>query len=84
MLRNSEVTAVCGRDVAGFSARGAIVEAVGAEPDVVLAFTDSAILHAGAALFRLITHHANDGSRHGSLQRKLYLTSLACGKVSVF
>ena len=57
------------------------MEPVCAEAYVVLAFADGAILLAGAMLFRLVAHHANDGTGHGSLQGKLYLTMATPGKV---
>jgi hypothetical protein len=46
----------------------------------MLALADGAILFARAALFRLVAHHANDGTGHGSLQGKLYLTMTMRGK----
>jgi hypothetical protein len=49
----------------------------------VLAFADGAILLAGAILFRLIAHDAYDGTGHGSLQGKLYLTMAMRGKACV-
>jgi len=49
----------------------------------MLALADGAILFAGAILFRLIAHHADDRTGHGSLQGKLYLTMAMRGKASV-
>jgi hypothetical protein len=49
----------------------------------VLAFADGAILLAGAMFFRLVAHHAYDGTGHGSLQGKLYLTMATRGKARV-
>jgi len=34
-------------------------------------------------LLRLVAHHANDGTGHGSLQGKLYLTIATRGKASL-
>jgi hypothetical protein len=49
----------------------------------VLAFADGAVLFAGAVLLRLVAHHANDGTGHGSLQGKLYLSMATRGKASL-
>ena len=59
------------------------MEAVCAQAYVVLAFADGAILLAGAMFFRLVAHHADDGTGHGSLQGKLYLTMATRGKARV-
>jgi hypothetical protein len=70
-------------NVAGFPAIRAVVETIHAETHVVLAFADGAIFLAGATLFRHITHHAKDGTGHGSLQGKLYLSMATRGKARV-
>jgi hypothetical protein len=49
----------------------------------MLALADGAILLAGAILFRLVAHYADDGTGHRSLQGKLYLTMAMRGKASV-
>jgi hypothetical protein len=59
------------------------MEPVCAEAHVVLAFANGAILLAGAMFFRLVTHHADDGTGHRSLQGKLYLTMATRGKAHV-
>ena len=46
----------------------------------MLTFADGAVLLAGAALFRHVAHRAKDGTGHGSLQGKLYLTMARRGK----
>src|ERR1700694_3591755 len=81
MLLASAATVDRQGNVARFPAIGTIVEPVCAQTHVVLAFADRAVLFAGAALFRLVAHHANDGTGHGSLQGKLYLTMATPGKV---
>jgi hypothetical protein len=83
MLFASAVTGVRQGNVAGFPAIRTVVEPVCAHAHVVLAFADGAVLLAGAMLFRLITHRANDGTGHESLQRKLYLTMATRGKARV-
>src|SRR6266849_2097481 len=83
MLFASAVTGVRQGNVAGFPALGTIVEPVRAHADVMLAFADGAVLLAGAMLFRLITHRADDGTGHESLQGKLYLTMAMRGKARV-
>src|SRR5258708_25233758 len=84
MLFASAATRVRQGNVAGFPAIRTIVEPVCAHAHVVLAFADGAVLLAGAALFRLVAHHANDRTGHGSLQGKLYLTMATRGKARVF
>src|SRR5712664_641722 len=83
MLFASAVTGVRQGNVAGFPAIRTVVEPVCAHAHVVLAFADGAVLLAGAMLFRLITHRANDGTGHESLQGKLYLTMATRGKARV-
>jgi hypothetical protein len=80
MLFASAATGVRQGDVAGFPAIRTIVQTVSAHAHVVLAFADGAVLFAGALLFRLVAHHAKDGTGHGSLQTKLYLTMATRGK----
>jgi hypothetical protein len=77
----SAATGIRQGNVAGFPAIRTVVQPVSAHAYVVLAFADRAVLFAGAALFRLVAHHANDGTGHGSLQGKLYLTMATPGKV---
>ena len=55
------------RDVTSFAAVRAIVETIGAKADVVLAFADSAVLFAGAALFRQVALRAMGRTLHGGL-----------------
>jgi hypothetical protein len=81
-LLASAVTGVRQGNVAGFPAIGTIEEPVCAHAHVVLAFANGAVLLAGAMLFRLVTHRAHDGTRHGNLQGKLYLTLAMRGKAS--
>ena len=69
-------------DVAGFPAIWTVVESVAAHAHIVLAFADGAVLFAGAILLRFVAHHANDGTGHGSLQGKLYLSMARRGKAS--
>jgi hypothetical protein len=83
MLLASVATGVRQGNIAGLPAIRTIVEPVCAEAYVVLAFADGAILLAGAMFFRLVAHHADDGTGHGSLQGKLYLTMARRGKVRV-
>ena len=84
MLFASAATRVRQGNVAGFPAIRTIVEPVCAHAHVVLAFADGAVLLAGAALFRHVAHCAKNGSGHGSLQGKLYLTMATRGKARVF
>src|SRR6266404_632954 len=83
MLFASVATGVRQGNVAGFPAIRTVVESICAHAHVVLAFADGAILLAGAALFRHIAHRAKDGTGHGSLQGKLYLTMARRGKAGV-
>src|SRR5712664_4675464 len=83
MLFASASTGVRQGHVAGFPAIRTVVEPVRRQAHVVLAFADDAVLLAGAALFRHVAHRAMDGTRHGSLQGKLYLTMAMCGKTRV-
>src|SRR5258708_14056189 len=84
MLFASAATGVRQGNVAGFPAIRTVVEPVCAHAYVVLALADGAVLLAGAVLFRLVAHHANDRTGHGSLQGKLYLTMATRGKARVF
>src|SRR5216683_6909267 len=84
MLFASASTGVRQGHVAGFPAIRTVVEPVCAHAHVVLAFADDAVLLAGAALFRHVAHRAMDGTGHGSLQGKLYLTMARRGKARVF
>src|SRR5260370_35569139 len=83
MLFASVATGVRQGHVAGFPAIRTVVEAVCAQAHVVLTFANGAVLLAGAALFRHVAHRAKDGTGHGSLQGKLYLTMATCGKTRV-
>ena len=83
MLLASVATVVGQGNIAGFPAIRTVVEAVCAQAYVVLAFADGAILLAGAMFFRLVAHHADDGTGHGCLQGKLYLTMATRGKARV-
>src|SRR5258706_15405277 len=84
MLFASVATGVRQGNIASFPAIRTIVESVCAQAHVVLPFADGAILFAGAIFFRLVAHYADDGTGHGSLQGKLYLTMVTCGKARVF
>src|ERR1700730_285278 len=84
MLLASVATGVRQGNIAGFPAIRTVVEPICAQAGVVVAFADGAILLAGAMFFRLIAHHADDGTGHGSLQGKLYLTMATPGKACVF
>ena len=84
MLFASVATSVRQGNIAGFPAIGTVEEAVCAQAYVMLAFADGAVLLAGAALFRHVAHCAKNGTGHGSLQGKLYLTMAMRGKASVF
>jgi hypothetical protein len=64
ILLGSVGTGIRKRDVAGFPAIRAIIEAVRGQPDVVLPFADGAIFFAGAVFFRLFAHGADDGTGH--------------------
>jgi hypothetical protein len=75
MLLASAATGVRKRNVAGFPAIRTIVQTVRGQTNVVLTFADGAVFLASTALFRLVAHRADDGTGHGSLQGKLYLTS---------
>jgi hypothetical protein len=83
MLLASVATGVRQGNIAGFPAIRTVVEPIGAEAYVVLALADGAILLAGAMFFRLVAHHADDRTGHGSLQGKLYLTMATRGKARV-
>jgi hypothetical protein len=80
---DSASTGVRQGNVAGFPAIWTVVEPVGTHANVVLAFADGAILLAGAMLLGFVAHNANDGTGHGSLQGKLYLSMAMRGKASV-
>src|SRR5258708_9541675 len=84
MLFAAAATRVRQGNVAGFPAIRTIVEPVCAHAHVVLAFADGAVLLARAALFRYVAHCAKNGTGHGSLQGKLYLTMATRGKARVF
>src|ERR1700674_50741 len=83
MLFASMATGVRQGNVAGFPTIRTVVEAVSSQAHIVLAFADSAVLLAGAALFGHVAHHAKDRTGHGSLQGKLYLTMARRGKKRV-
>src|SRR5258708_36899245 len=84
MLFASAATRVRQGDVAGFPAIRTEIEPIGTHAHVVLAFADGAVLLAGAALFRHVAHCAKNGTGHGSLQGKLYLTMATPGKACLF
>src|SRR6266851_5338284 len=84
MLFASVATGVRQGHVAGFPAIRTVVEAVCAQAHVVLTLANGAVFLAGAALFRHVAHRAKDGTGHGSLQGKLYLTMARRGKARVF
>src|SRR5260221_12107109 len=84
MLFASAATRVRQGNVAGFPAIRTVIEPIGTHAHVVLAFADGAVLLAGAALFRHVAHCAKNGTGHGSLQVKLYLTMATRGKAGVF
>jgi hypothetical protein len=79
----SAVTGVRQGNVASFPAIWTIIEPVTTQAYVVLAFADGAVLLAGAVLLGFVAHHANDGTGHGSLQGKLYLSMATRGKARV-
>src|SRR5713226_9921969 len=83
MLFASVATGVRQGHVAGFPAIRTVVEAVCAQAHVVLTLANGAVFLAGAALFRHVAHRAKDGTGHGSLQGKLYLTMARRGKKHV-
>ena len=70
----SVATAAGQRNVAGFPAIGAIVEAVGAKAHVHLSLADGAISFTGAAIFRQVALRAKGLTLHKGLYRKLYLS----------
>src|SRR5271156_6024957 len=80
MLFDSVPTVVRECDVTRFPAIGTIVEAVRAEPDLVLPLANGAVLFADAVLFRLVTGRAHNRTGHGGPPRKLYLTKAWGGK----
>jgi len=80
---DSASTGIRQGNVAGFPAIWTVVESVAAHANIVLAFADGAVLFAGAILLRFVAHHANDGTGHGSLQGKLYLSMATRGKASL-
>jgi hypothetical protein len=53
--------------VASFTAVGAIVETICAQPDFVLPFADGAVLFADALMFRFVASRAENGTGHGGL-----------------
>src|SRR5216110_3204704 len=72
MCLNSVGTRVGQRNVAGFAAIRAIVEAVDAEMHFVLAFADAAILLAAAKRFCLVALNAdNRPARHNASTKTL-------------
>jgi len=79
----SVATAGGQRDVASFPAIGAVEETVGAKAHVYLPLADSAVLFAGAAIFRQITLRAKGRTWHKGLSGKLYLSMGGCGKSKV-
>jgi hypothetical protein len=83
MLFGSVATGVGERHFAGFPAIRTIVKAIGAQPDVMLAFANSAIFFAGTALFSLIAYRAEDGTGHGEPPRKTVPEGTKCGKAHV-
>jgi hypothetical protein len=80
---DSASTGVRQGNVAGFPAIWTVIESVTAHAHIVLALADGAIFLAGAILLRFVAHHAKNGTGHGSLQGKLYLTMATCGKASL-
>src|ERR1700686_3454219 len=80
MLLASTATGIRQRNVAGFPAIRTVVETVCAHAHIVLPFTDRAVLFASAALFRHVAHRATDGTGHGSLQGKLYLSVVSAAR----
>src|SRR5258706_3502075 len=84
MLFASAATRVRQGNVAGFPAIRTVIEPIGTHAHVVLAFADGAVLLAGAALFRHVAHCAKNGTGHGRLQGKLYLTMATRGRARVF
>ena len=80
----SAATGIRQGNVAGFPAIGTVIETVCPQAHVVLTFAYRAIFFASAALFRQVAHRAMDGTGHGSLQGKLYLTMATRGKARVF
>jgi hypothetical protein len=77
---DSASTGVRQGNVAGFPAIWTVIESVTAHAHIVLAFADGAIFFAGAMLLRFVAHHAKNGTGHGSLQGKLYLSMATRGK----
>jgi len=70
MCLDSVDTRIGERDVAGFAAIRAIVEAVDTKMHVVQAFADAAVLFASAKRFRLVALNAdNRPARHGCLHK---------------
>ena len=67
---SSAATAGGQRDFASFPAVGAIVEAIGAKTNFVLAFADGAILFADALAFRFVARGAENGTGHDGLPLK--------------
>jgi len=75
--------------VTRFATIGTVVQPIGAQANLVLAFADGAIPFAGAILLALVTLHAYDllvFAGHARLQKALYLrrvcpASAACGVI---
>jgi len=67
MRLESVATGIREIDVTGFPAVGAIVEAIGAKTNFVLAFTDGAVLFAHALAFRFVARGAENGTGHDGL-----------------
>jgi hypothetical protein len=63
----SVATVVREGDVARFPAIRAIIQAVRAQPDLILTFADGTVFLAGAILFRLVTQGADNWTGHGDL-----------------
>src|ERR1700730_4654686 len=80
MLLASAATGVRRRNIASFPAIRTVVETVGAHVHVVLPFADRAVLFARTARFRHVAHRATDGTGHGSLQGKLYLSVVSAAR----
>jgi hypothetical protein len=68
MLFASVATGIREGDVARFPAVRAIIEAVRAELDLILAFANGAVFFARAVFFRLVTQGTHYRTRHERLQ----------------
>ena len=75
MCLESAGTRIGERNVAGFPAVRAVVEAVHAKMHLFLSLADGAVLLAGTESFGFVTLQANNGTAcHKCLHKKLYLS----------